>query len=482
MKNSLLKITVILLAVMMILSSCANSPADVTTDKPDIPTEAPSTEAYITEADQTEPPGTESAVPQTEPYSETAGPTAAQTTEKATETEKQTEPPTEPATEPPTEPVTEKQTEKVTEKVTERVTEPVTERQTEPATEPATDPITDPVTEPVTEPVTDELDPTPTILPHMPNKSTTLSYDFALTLLDFASGGGETATASRLKSAGLTHIYSGNYTKPSDDTSHTCAYVVGKGERNGKEVYVVVIRGTSGGEWVSNFDFAPSHDNGTQYAENFLYCAQDIYDHIKGYLNKSSDSQIVVCGHSRGAAAANLLGVLLDREYGKDRVYAYTFATPTTVRGAAAEIKYDNIFNFINPDDVVTYIPPAEYGYKRAGIDIILPTSGTNQDVIEGLSSVAAVVPDIKSYYENRYSLTGPGLSEDGSTVYELFINTIIGVVDGSYDIVIPTIMPTSDLYPFMELFYRFYKIKTLLTVRAAHEPDTYETLIKQIM
>ncbi|MBQ1846888.1 MAG: hypothetical protein II135_02680 [Clostridia bacterium] len=487
MKNNPIRIIALFLSVLMLLAGCANAQNDAsTTGKPDLSSEASATAADITEEEITEAVQTESA--HTETNAATDIPTDKRTEPISTETDKATEkqtetdaPQTEPATEIKTEPVTEKQTEKAT----ERVTEPVTERQTEPVTEkqtePVTEKVTDPVTEPVTEPVTDEPEPVPTVLPDMPKSSSSLSYDFALTLLNFAGVSNESGMVSRLKAAGLTHVLSMNFTKAPNDASHTCAYVVGKCVRNGKEVYVVAVRGTSGGEWLSNFDFAPSHDNETQYAENFLYCAEDIFEHIKGYLNASSDSQIVVCGHSRGAAAANLLGVLLDREYGKERVYAYTFATPYTVRGAAAEIEYDNIFNFINPDDIVTYIPPSEYGFKRAGRDIILPSGGENADVIKALSDITKVVPDIRSYYENRYSLTGPGLSEDGSTVYELFVNTITGFVDGTYDIEIPMIMPTSDLYPVMQLFYKFYKIKTMMAIRNAHEPDTYLALINQI-
>ena len=329
--------------------------------------------------------------------------------------------------------------------------------------------------------MTDEPTPQPTVLPDMPDKSSTLSYDFALTLLDFASGGGEAATVTRMRDAGITHILSMNYTKPSSDTSHTCAYVVGKCVRNGKNVYVVVVRGTSGGEWTSNFDFAPSHDNDTQYAENFLYCAQDIYEHIKAYLKSYPTSQVVVCGHSRGGAAANLLGVLLNNEFGKERVYAYTFATPTTVRGDAAKVEYDNIFNFINPDDAVPCLPLAEYGYVRAGKDIMLRGTGMNKSAIKSLSNIYSVAPTIKQYYEEKHALDGPGLSEDGMSVFDLVLELIGSISGSSYTLNMPEISQDSDMYPIKQMLDKFTNILTLVSVKTAHEPGTYKDLIKRL-
>lgn len=53
---------------------------------------------------------------------------------------------------------------------------------------------------------------------------------------------------------------------------------------------------------------------------------------------------------------------------------AYTFASPgcTTSENARAE-RYDNIFNIVNPADIMPALPLAAWGYARYGVDMELP-------------------------------------------------------------------------------------------------------------
>ena len=105
-----------------------------------------------------------------------------------------------------------------------------------------------------------------------------------------------------------------------------------------------------------------------------------------GYLalNGITDPIILVTGHSLGAAIANLLAAKLNSETvvyepslieetdietdnteetlipGSKNIYAYTFATPnvidTSVNGEE-QLKYNNIFNILNTNDVVPCVP-----------------------------------------------------------------------------------------------------------------------------
>ena len=349
--------------------------------------------------------------------------------------------------------------------------------------------VTETETETETETVTEEETETQkqenetTVNLSLPDKSADMSYDTALQLLSFASGYNEKSTASLLKNAGFEVLFSKNYDKPFSDTSHTCAYTVAKGRYNGKNVYAVVIRGTYGGEWYSNFDFAPSHNNDTQYAENFFMAAQDIYLSVKDLFDNDPDSYKVICGHSRGAAASNLLGVLLDSVYDRDNIYVYTFATPNTVRGTEAEKEYNNIFNFINPADTVVYVPLKAHGFSRAGTDIMLDSEDKKNDVVTAIESLSYIAPDIRSYYEEKYSLTEKGLSDDGMSVFDIFkfVASMYASDSQQMDLSqLQNISPESDLYAAVNVMSDFSDTQKLLTIANEHAVSRYSELIRE--
>ena len=62
-----------------------------------------------------------------------------------------------------------------------------------------------------------------------------------------------------------------------------------------------------------------------------------------------------------------------------ESVRAYGFATPNCTSAAdARDARYDNIFNLLNPSDVVTMLPPVTWGYQRYGRDVRLPQTGAD--------------------------------------------------------------------------------------------------------
>ena len=164
---------------------------------------------------------------------------------------------------------------------------------------------------------------------------------------------------------------------------------------NGKQLVVVSVRGSvTILDWmmdlltqfhVCSYDF----EVGAQRVINSLYgyddCAEcdgsDEKCPCKGYLanNGITDPIFLITGHSMGAAIANLVAAELNEREGQADVYAYTFATPT-VKSATdgnATIRYTNIFNILNTNDVVTYVPtslllPTTNLWSRHGIDIPL--------------------------------------------------------------------------------------------------------------
>jgi hypothetical protein len=215
-----------------------------------------------------------------------------------------------------------------------------------------------------------------------------------------------------------------HYDKDISDHSHTSAYTLAAGKMDirgeSRNVAVISVRGTGDGEWYSNFDFAGESRGQCLYAENFMAAAQDIFAGIKADIDAMDEPVIIATGYSRGAACANLLGMLLDEAYGMDDVYVYTFATPNTVRGEVAG--YENIFNLVNMNDMVTRMPMSVWGFSRAGVDIELRQSGyVNTDMHNMFLALLGICGDIDSYYEDRHSITGSGLSGDGLTTFEVF-------------------------------------------------------------
>lgn len=261
----------------------------------------------------------------------------------------------------------------------------------------------------------------------LPADSSEFSTQLASEALSLCSQGTKQMMTKMLTSSGFEILLQAGYDKDKSDPSHTCAFTLAKKEitLNGKDrdLLLISIRGTDSGEWFSNFDFAASHSDDTAFAENFLQAAQDVYVRILPNLLEYPDAVLLVCGHSRGAACANLLGMTLDDLRSKENVYVYTFATPGTVRGEYEEEKYTNIFNLINPADLVTYLPIAGWGYHRVGNDLIL---AGDQDIAARLKGdmdlLAAFVPTISDYYGKKHKIEGLEGFENGITAYETML------------------------------------------------------------
>ena len=313
---------------------------------------------------------------------------------------------------------------------------------------------------------------------YLPENSCSYSGALAQQALDLCGGHTADRTAELFQNYGFEVCGQYHYDKPDEDQSHTCAYTIGRRtvEREGKteSLVIMAVRGTNAGEWYSNFDVAPSRDYSEVYAENFLLCAKEALSALQPELQ--GDELVLVCGHSRGGACANLLGVLLQDIVPEENLYVYTFASPTTVT-AEAEIEVNNIFNVINPDDVVPMVPLTGWGFRRAGEDILLPGNETHamqlEDAMMLLHSTAFT---LEQYYEEKHSLTGPGLDpEHGLSTFDLmrfvaasFAGENRGAAGSSG--VMQNIAPDSDLAPVLMLLGG---LDTETTMQ--HMPMTYQ-------
>lgn len=160
-----------------------------------------------------------------------------------------------------------------------------------------------------------------------------------------------------------------------------------------RDVLLVVVRGTYGrDEWLSNMnacntpgrlaDFdatkVPALHEGFSRAADAVQAAVEAYAASNGVVNATA--KVVVTGHSRGAAVANLLGARLDdgallSGVRPENVFVYAFAPPNTVLDGSVDCaapRYRNIFNVINPEDMVPLVPITKWNARRYGTDLRL--------------------------------------------------------------------------------------------------------------
>ncbi len=171
-------------------------------------------------------------------------------------------------------------------------------------------------------------------------------------------------------------------------TADSIAAAIGqkKVKDNNDDVYTLIAVAVRGGgyeqEWASNFTIG---DKGNH--NGFSNAANQVIDFIKNYISDheiEGDIKLWITGYSRAAATSNLVAGYLDAgtslgdavTLDKKDLYAYCFETPagTIDSDANDKAKYGNIFNIINPNDLVTKVAPTAMGFRRYGIDRVLPT------------------------------------------------------------------------------------------------------------
>ena len=326
----------------------------------------------------------------------------------------------------------------------------------------------------------------------LPDSSETRSDKLASQLLGFCSLGSENVARYLMESAGFEAVLTSGFDKSPTDASHTCAFIVGKGtllyRGSLRTLFLIIVRGTQDAEWLSNFDFAPSEDEHTMYAENFLACAEDVMTKTEPLLKAEDDPLIAVCGHSRGAACANLAGVLLNRDFPSANTFVYTFATPTTVREQEGfdNSPHRNIFNYLNPCDIVTKVPLEGWGFSRAGTDILLDADEKEiRRVSDSTDALLPIAPTIRDYYHTRHALTPSGKDEDGLTTYEVMklLTGTFGNPTVSLSGPLASVDKSSVYYPVVSFFTGKTEGGGLsLSVLLQHMPATYLLKIQALV
>ncbi len=226
------------------------------------------------------------------------------------------------------------------------------------------------------------------------------------------------------------------YEESLNSKEHNVAHSIAKrkGTVNGEDctiLFVVLRGGGYGSEWASNF--VVGND---VYSKAFDEAAWDVYFHVCDFIldltpKERANMKILVTGFSRAAATANLTASRLVKHTSthgcpaKD-IYAYTFATPLTVKETYLnhdKMKYmptafDNIYNIINPGDAVPTVPLEEWGFTRYGQDCYFPAKGKIGN------SYKHIYDKVNKTYK---SLTG----DDLDSKENVFINDMVDALGG---------------------------------------------------
>lgn len=130
-------------------------------------------------------------------------------------------------------------------------------------------------------------------------------------------------------------------------------------------------------EWLNNFTVSDE-----QRSQGFNDAAVKVFERIREYIRDHSltgELRLWITGYSRAAAIANITAADATDSGLFTAVYGYTIGTPRTTKDQDAE-RFDNIFNVINPFDPIPLMPFPEWGYRRYGTDLYLPSMETDSD------------------------------------------------------------------------------------------------------
>ena len=182
---------------------------------------------------------------------------------------------------------------------------------------------------------------------------------------------------------------------------------------------VVAITPRSGGyfrEWGNNMHLGDGSQSDMMH-EGWYNAANKLISFLDGYV---SDKRITgkvklwMSGFSRGGATTNIAAALLDNKLNKgesvfsngattsrEDIYAYTFEAPQGANVYSKNVKapkdalYDNIFNIVNPLDIVPKVAMKQYGFTRFGRDKYVRTKFYDPDNYASISKTYRALNDV---------------------------------------------------------------------------------------
>lgn len=217
----------------------------------------------------------------------------------------------------------------------------------------------------------------------------------------FGLNDGKNYSASDLRTLYSTRDSNGNYVDEDDVSEVYIGHRLVSYQGEQREIFFLTVRGTNGtnAEWSSNFDIGADdssyydktgeHPDWTnkENHKGFDVAATRILRAFSEYVNEletlgkidvSVKRSIFITGHSRGAAIANILGAHFEDSPQYDS-YVYTMATPYTTTNSNATT-YKTIFNIVNEDDLVPYLPLEDWDFFKYGETLTISVADKYED------------------------------------------------------------------------------------------------------
>ena len=188
------------------------------------------------------------------------------------------------------------------------------------------------------------------------NKLLTMSYCLALPTFEM---GNPQYINSTMENIGFDNIVIDDLNDiPTKDTIGTA---ISSKKIDGYNIIAVSIRGENyGAEWISNFTVGKEGN-----AKGFNEASNKVLERIKKYINDNNltNNKIWVSGYSRAGAVADLTGVYINEHLSEfnttsNDLYIYTFEAPSCCESSKT---YENIYNVINPNDIVPFVCPPQW-------------------------------------------------------------------------------------------------------------------------
>ena len=170
------------------------------------------------------------------------------------------------------------------------------------------------------------------------------------------------------------------------------------GKKQYSDYTVIAVAPRSAGyysEWANNFHLGDGSKSDYMH-EGWYNAANKLINFVGDYITQNQVTgriKLWMSGFSRGGATTNVAAGLIDGRLDKgekifndkvslkrEDVFAYTFEAPQGANVNSKTIKlprdpiYGNIWNIINPNDVVPKVAMSEYGFTRFGIDRFITT------------------------------------------------------------------------------------------------------------
>ena len=250
---------------------------------------------------------------------------------------------------------------------------------------------------------------------------------------------------------------------------------VGCANKQVDDYTVIGVGIRSGGyfrEWSNNVYLGDGTKSDYMH-EGWYNAANKTIDFIDEYISANRITgkiKVWIAGFSRGGATTNLAAGLLDNRIKnneelfsndvtltRDDLYAYTFEAPQganynseTVEKPGSEL-YNNIYNIVNPNDLVPKVAMSEYGFTRFGTDKFITTEFYDPENYA----------DNRDVFLNLYEENGSSRSEYTADDFMIY------AITGSEDIAEPCMTPMfgsieshSDVFRMDENANTYYFVK----------------------